>query len=232
MDLTLHTFSDAPQLDQALAIFVADSLRAALKQRGSASLVVSGGKTPTGFFRHLSSQQLDWARIIVTLTDERWVNEDSPYSNAGAVKANLLQGEAAKARFIPLYQIAATPAETAALVMQGLADLPDTLDIVVLGMGEDGHTASLFPNSPQLHAALSDSTGRGCLAVEGKAPVTSRITLTAPRLAACQNMVLYITGESKWQVLGQAISQPSHELPIGFMLNTTRCESKHVFWTR
>lgn len=231
MDLSLHTFWSAPQLDQALARFVADRLRDAIQARGVASLVLSGGKTPAGFFRNLAAESLEWSKVIVTLADERWVDEDSPYSNARTVRANLLQGKAAAARFIPLFTPAPTPADTANRVAQALTALPDTLDVVVLGMGEDGHTASFFPGSPQLHAALNDSSSRGCLAVEGKAPVINRITLTAGRLANCRSMVLHITGESKWTVLGQAIQQPSHELPIGLMLNTP-CESKHVFWTR
>lgn len=231
MDLTLHTFWDTAQLDQALATFVASRLREALQVRGAASLALSGGKTPAGFFRRLAAEKLEWSKVLVTLVDERWVDEDSPYSNARTVRANLLQGEASQARFIPLYKIASSCQDTARLVAQDLADLPETLDVVVLGMGEDGHTASFFPDSPQLHAALSDASGRACIAVEGKAPVIERITLTAPRLAACRSMVLHITGESKWDVLGQAVAQPSHELPIGLMLNTP-CESKHVFWTR
>jgi len=231
MDLTLHSFRDAPQLDQALAGFVAECLRTAIRVRGQASLVVSGGKTPAGFFRLLSEETLDWSKVVITLADERWVDEDSPYSNARTVRANLLRGQAASARFIPLFRAARSPGETAISASQDLARLPETLDVVLLGMGEDGHTASLFPESPQLHAALGDSTKYSCIAVEGKPPVVPRITLTAKRLAACRSMVLHITGESKWQVLGLAINQPSHELPIGYLLNSST-ENKHVFWTR
>lgn len=230
MEFSLHCFRESNASDEALAAFVSDCLRGALAARGCASLVVSGGRTPQGFFRLLSKERLDWTRVIVTLADERWVDESSPHSNTRTVRQGLIANEAASARFIPLYRPASSPAETAALVSQDLRILPPTIDVVVLGMGDDGHTASIFQESPHYQAALRNATQQPCLAVSGKSPVSARITLSAPRLRNCDSLVVHITGQAKWRILGQVASTESDEFPLGFVLNTSTCTSKHVFW--
>lgn len=228
--LTLHAHTDVATLDKALAMHVAGLLRKALDRRAEATLVVSGGKTPLGFFRELSCQELEWPKVIVTLADERWVDESSPYSNARLIRSSLLQGSASHARFISLYHPASTPDTSAALVSDTLAGLA-TFDVVVLGMGEDGHTASIFPHSPQRLAALDDTTELACIAIQGGNPVDDRLTLTARRLKRTRNLILHITGERKWNLLGQVVTAATPELPIGFLLDT-HCESKNVYWTR
>ena len=227
MNLKLHTFPHANALDQALSACVAAKLRAGIAAHAHATLVVSGGRTPAGFFRALSSMELDWARVTITLADERCVGEDSPHSNARSVRSHLLQGRAAAANFVPLY----LPGESLDAANARLAVLPDLFDAVVLGMGDDGHTASIFPDSPQRDAALCDASDRPLLFAEGKAPVTARLTLTAPRLLATRSLILHITGEHKWQVLGQALATPTPALPISHFLHTEGV-AKHVFWTR
>ncbi|MEP6826734.1 MAG: 6-phosphogluconolactonase, partial [Aestuariivirga sp.] len=137
-----HVFADADQLARNLAQNVAASLRQALAATEHATLAVSGGTTPQNFFDALSRQKLDWPRVTVTLVDERQVDETSARSNAKLVKAALVQNEAAVANFVPLYQ---NPAAS---------ELPN-FDVVVLGMGNDGHTASFFPAGDTLALALS-----------------------------------------------------------------------------
>jgi 6-phosphogluconolactonase len=230
MDFSLHCFRESNAADVALAGFVSHRLRAALVARQVASLVVSGGRTPQGFFRRLCLEQLDWSRVVITLADERWVSEDSPHSNARTVRQGLLANEAATARFIPLYHPAASVAAAAALASDALRVLPPVIDVVVLGMGEDGHTASIFQDSPHYPAALHDATSQSCLAVSGKAPVRERLTLSAPRLARCENLVAHFTGETKWRTFGRMIRNGPEASPLGFLFNTTTCTSKHVFW--
>jgi 6-phosphogluconolactonase len=230
MDFSLHCFRESNAADVALASFVSHRLRTALAARQVASLVISGGRTPQGFFRQLSQERLDWSRVVVTLADERWVGEDSPHSNARTVRQGLLANAAAAARFIPLYHPAASAAESAALASDALRILPPVIDVVVLGMGDDGHTASLFQDSPHYHAALYDATPHACLAVSGKAPVRDRLTLSAPRLARCESLVAHFTGNAKWRTFSQVIGSEPEAFPLGFLFNTTTCTSKHVFW--
>ncbi|NSL55436.1 6-phosphogluconolactonase [Uliginosibacterium aquaticum] len=227
MNLSLHTFASATELDQAQATLVAGCLRAGLAERGQAALALSGGRTPAGFFRALSAAPLDWSSIFVTLADERCCEPASPHNNAASLATHLLQGPAAAARFLPLYLADETPPQRNAR----LAALPAQFDVVVLGMGEDGHTASIFPHSPQREAALYDATGRASLDVIGAAPVRERITLTAARLLATRNLILHITGQRKWQVLGEALQHTDPALPVSHILHAQGPE-KHVFWTR
>lgn len=225
MELTLNTFADAGELDRALAATVATALAQGIAERGSACLAVSGGRTPGGFFRALAACELDWTRVTVTLADERCVPETDESNNARNVRAQLLQAHAAPARFIPLYRENETPSELASRVAQ----LPLSFDAVVLGMGDDGHTASIFPDSPQRDEALAASAP-DVLHVEGKAPVRQRITLSARRLLASRLLCLHITGTGKWQVLGEALAGSAASHPIHHFLNAS--PNAHVFWTR
>lgn len=229
--LLVHAFKSTAELDAALATNVAESLRQGIRNRGEALLCVSGGKTPAGFLAALSAHEIDWRCIVVTLADERWVDESSPYSNARLIRQHLLQGPASLARFVPLYHPAPTPAGSALIASQYLAQNKQAFDALVLGMGDDAHTASIFPGSPQLHAALGDATGHACIAVQGKSPVPDRLTLTLRRLQRTRNLFLHITGETKWDLLGVALMAPTPELPISLLLDT-HCDSRHVYWTR
>lgn len=225
MPINLHCFATQGLLDQALADQVQTALQSGLDQHGHATLCVSGGRTPAGFFRALGSRALDWSRLTITLADERCVGEDSPHSNASSVRHHLLQGNAAAARFVPLH----LPGETWAENRARLHDLPACFDAVVLGMGEDGHTASIFPDSPQREAALFDASDNPALAVTGKGPVAARITLTATRLLATRALFVHITGAAKWQVLGRALVAPDPALPVSHFLHSEKVEP-HVFW--
>ncbi len=134
-------------------------LTAAVAARGAGFLAVSGGSTPKLFFQALSKSALDWDKITVTLIDERFVAPSSPRSNQGLVESNLLQNAARRAKFVPLYNGADDPEEGARLAGEALAKAPWPLDVAVLGMGNDGHTASIFPDAPNL-AALVDPKGQ------------------------------------------------------------------------
>ncbi len=145
MSANMHIFENPSALAEALADDVGARLAAAIAARGTASLAVSGGSTPKAFFRSLSRRELDWSKVTVTLVDERFVPPENDRSNHRLVADNLLKDGAAEARFVPLYQAAETAEAAAAIASGRTASLGAPLDVVVLGMGTDGHTASFFP---------------------------------------------------------------------------------------
>jgi 6-phosphogluconolactonase len=201
-----RTFADPLALANALALSVAEDLRAALAARGTASLALSGGNTPKAFMRALALQPLDWPRIAVTLVDERWVPESSARSNAALVKTNLLQGAAAAARFVPLYRDTPEPEQALAEIESDLAALPAPFDALVLGMGNDGHTASFFPGGDRLAAALDPSATALVLPMRAPDAGEPRITLTLPPILAARRLYLHVEGAGKLQVLQAAVS--------------------------
>jgi len=214
--LRWHAQAAMPALAAALADAVAAALRNALASRGRATLALSGGTTPGPFLAALATRALDWTRVIVTLADERWVPVGHPRANATLVRDTLLQGAAAVARFVPLYVEAPTPEAGLVEVAAGIDALPLPFDAVVLGMGEDGHIASLFPDGDHLAAALDPHTRARVLPMRAPAAGEPRITLTLPVLAGARSVFLLITGEPKRAVLERASDDAS--LPVHALL--------------
>lgn len=224
-----RTFAGKDELALALADAVAENLKAGLAARGAAVLAVSGGSTPARFFAELSRRiDVEWSKVTVTLVDERWVDERSDRSNARLVKANLLQGVAASARFVPLYQGGGVPEpETVARTAAAIAAL-GTIDVVVLGMGNDGHTASFFPGGDTLDEVLSSD--EPVLAIRAPGAGEPRITLTLRRLLAAENVYLHIEGEEKAAVLEQALAERSEqEMPVRSVLHQDQ-KPVTIFW--
>ncbi len=192
---------------------VAD-LAGALSRHAEVVLAVSGGRSPLPLFRRLAQNtSLDWSRIIVSLVDERVVAESHPDSNAALVKAALLQGAAAAARFLPLVRDGESPDEA---VRHSLAQYRQP-HLVVLGMGEDGHTASLFPDAPELPAGLASDAPALIATTPGSAP-HCRVSMTLASLGRAENLYLSIQGGQKRAVLDAALAHPSAALPIGLVL--------------
>ncbi|MBU1305656.1 MAG: 6-phosphogluconolactonase [Alphaproteobacteria bacterium] len=229
MTIERRTFADKPTLAKELAEAIADRIRAAIAERGEAAIAVSGGSTPARFFQSLGkTKDIDWSKVIVTLVDERWVDETSDRSNAMLVNEKMLQGPAAIARFFPLYSggdepDAAGVARTNAL----LADLPMPFAAVVLGMGNDGHTASFFPGGDTLAEAL---TADGpTLAIHAPGAGEPRITFTLPRLLQADGLYLHIEGEEKAAVLDTALGEgPTEDMPIRAVLRSGH--AVNVYW--
>ncbi|WP_212629825.1 6-phosphogluconolactonase [Pseudomonas sp. KB-10] len=212
--------NDAEQLAQSMAMRVADALREAVASRGQATLVVSGGRSPVPFFEALAQQELPWAQVLVSLADERWVPVNHAGSNEGLVRRHLLQGPAAEGRFIGLYQVAGNLERAADLADTAVAELAP-VDVLVLGMGDDGHTASLFPHSPNLHQALQPDCARRVLPMLAPSEPAQRLTLTLPLLASARLPLLAIQGQAKLNTLSAAL-QPGKiaELPIRAFLHS------------
>lgn len=204
LNVTTHSFTDCHALAAALAERVAERLREGLAERGHALLAVSGGSTPRHFFERLSRQSLDWAKVQVTLVDERWVPETHERSNAGMVKALLLQHEASAAQFVPLYTDAPTPEAGLVTLRTRMASLPLPFDAVVLGMGNDGHTASFFPNGDRLPEALDLRGDARVLPMRAPGAGEPRVTFTLSALLQTRALYLHIEGETKRQLLADA----------------------------
>jgi len=224
-----HIFPDTAALDRQLAETVAALLGAAIKHDGAAVLAVSGGKTPVGFFTQLSEQRIPWQKVSVTLVDERWVKISDDDNNEGLVRRYLLVGAAASARFVGLKNAA----PTAAL---GRVECERTLralgapEVVVLGMGDDGHTASLFPDAVGLTAAL-DPEGEGlCAAITPSQARYERMTMTIAGLLRANHIMIHITGADKKALLERAQGANPMELPIAAVLNQDRVPVS-VYWS-
>ncbi|MCB8890199.1 6-phosphogluconolactonase [Vreelandella malpeensis] len=196
------------ELRKALAEQLAEAVHQALvedlERQQNVLLVVSGGSTPILFFQALAARPLPWARVQVTLADERWVEAQSQDSNARLVREHLLVGEAASADFIPLTSEAETPEQGVEEVTRRIEPLAWPASVVILGMGGDGHTASLFPDSPELGLAMT--TDEALVAVRTPSQPQPRITLSADRLHQARRHFLHITGDDKRAVLGTALA--------------------------
>ncbi|MBS7660866.1 6-phosphogluconolactonase [Pseudomonas lalucatii] len=215
-----HSLADPQLLAETLARDVAAALRTAIDSRGTATLVVSGGRSPIAFFECLARQVLPWPQVLVSLADERWVPVNHATSNEALVRRHLLRGPAAAARFIGLYQVAGSLEQAALKADQALAELPP-IDVLVLGMGDDGHTASLFPDSPNLALALQPDCPRRCLPMQAPSEPRQRLSLTLPLLAAARLSLLAIQGPAKLATLSAALSHDAaSSMPIRAFLHS------------
>jgi 6-phosphogluconolactonase len=208
-------FANGAALASAFAQWTADLLQKSVDQRGEAVLIVSGGTTPRHFFAALALRPIDWARVTITLADERCVAEDNPRSNAKMVRETLLRDHAAAARFAPLADSRLSPDQELAAANARIADLPLPADLVVLGMGDDGHTASWFPGADNLAEALDP--GKRALVLPMRAPGAPepRLTLTARVILRARALALHIEGADKRKTLERALGPgPVEDMPI------------------
>jgi len=226
----LNDFSSRTQLDAALAENVSQILQSAIAARGKASIAVSGGSTPKGFFKVLSNKAIDWQKVTITLADERWVDMNDDASNTRLVHENLLQNNAAAAKFFHLKQGEHLCDETLADLNLAANNTLLPLDVLILGMGEDGHTASLFPCSDQIEQALDKSNKSALMKVEPKTAPHQRITFSFATLKQSKNTFLHVCGTSKKQVLDKALAATNiFDMPIRAFLQDKNIDTQ-VFW--
>lgn len=217
-----ETYPSADVVGEACAHAITACLREALANRGRAGLVATGGRSPGPVFDRLAAAPIDWARVVVTLSDERCVDESSPDSNAGVVRQRLLTGPAAKGHFLPLWP-RPEPAALDALV---------PFDAVMLGMGEDGHIASLIPSDPGLeHGLTTDALLVEVPAGLGKPPLP-RVSLSLSALLSARSIFLLIAGEAKRDVVARALegSGGGEDLPVGRLLSQAQAPVR-IFWS-
>lgn len=232
MTYQLYTHADAGGAAQALAEAVAAALKDAITQRGKAVLAVSGGKSPIAFFEALSQIDLDWAKVGITLVDERIVPTTHADSNTGLVRKYLLQNQAAKAAWIPMIEEGAdeaTLADSDKAVGFALQHFEQP-DVLVLGMGGDGHTASLFPQAPQLDKGLDAGNDVPLLHTTPVTAPHERISMTLPAIENTAAVFLAIAGAEKKAVFDQAAGAADKALPVSFVLNSKKVVC-HVHYT-
>ncbi len=222
--------ADMDALADSLAGDIAAQLTAAIARRGLASLVVSGGRSPVKLFERLRVQTLDWSRVCVALADERWVDPSDADSNERLVREVLLQDRAAAARFSGLKNAAPSPDLGAVSAWETFARVPRPFDVTVLGMGDDGHTASLFPGSPNLRSALNPGAAAGCVGMWAPTPPQPRLSLNLSALLDARRVVILIAGEAKERTYLKACGDgPVEEMPVRAVLRQQRTPVE-VFW--
>ena len=227
MPLTVEKFSSREQLVTKFSDQICQCLNAAIKTKGKASLAVSGGSTPLPLFQQLSqSNDIDWSKINVVLVDERWVDNTNPDSNETLVKNNLLSGFAQNANYVSIKDVDQTPEATVAEMSERLASLLP-IDVVILGMGLDGHTASLFPCSEQLEQGLDLSCDASLIAVEPTTAPHKRISFTLKSIVTSSSLFLHLTGENKLEVLMDAIqADTANKKPIAVVADKAELQLK------
>ncbi len=206
------------------ARMAAGVLSAAIEEAGKASFMVSGGSTPEPVFGPLAQTDMAWDRVMVGLVDERWVSPVDEGSNERLVRNHLLTGKAGAAGFVPMKTAALTAA--AAVADRNLAYAPhcNPIDLILLGMGNDGHTASWFPKAGGLKAAMHARHGEVVAAIDATGcPVagelTERLSLTGPAIIDSDAAILLIFGEEKRDVLEAALKSEPDDRPIRFAVD-------------
>jgi 6-phosphogluconolactonase len=222
----IEAFPTRDDLADAAAQAVAD----ALAGPGPRTLVAAGGSTPGPVYDRLAGRDLSWEGVTVTLTDERWVDPGSDQSNEGLIRRRLMVDKAAVARFLALKGAGATPDVDAAVADRALSGaLPAA--VVLLGMGDDGHVASLFPGIPELAIGLDLDGPRRAIAVAraGLEPFVPRISLTAHALVDTGAVILLISGPAKRAVIERIGADPPYAPPVATILRQDRTPVR-ILW--
>jgi len=225
-----NNFDSREQLDLTLADKVSEILQQAISDKGKASIAVSGGSTPKGFFKELSNKDIQWNKVTITLADERWVDIHSADSNTRLVHENLLQNKASEASFFHLKQGEELCDETLADLNVSANNTLLPLDVLILGMGEDGHTASIFPCSAQIKQALDINNESALMKVEPITAPHQRITFSFASLSQSKNTFLHLCGDSKKTVLESAVADTDiFKMPIRAFLHNDIIDTQ-VYW--
>jgi 6-phosphogluconolactonase len=210
-------FESPEAMAEGLASAIAAELSEAIAAQSTASLILSGGRTPRRMFERLSVRPLAWNRVKISLADERLVPATEPESNERLVRDHLLKNEAQAAVFIPLWQGEGDPVESAIEAISAL-DRPFTK--VVLGMGQDGHFASLFPSTPGLSAALDPASSRVAVFIPPLAGRQPRVSLTLGALLNTRSIAISFAGHDKRRVFERALLPGSlDDLPVRAILH-------------
>ena len=224
-----HSFDSQQELADALASTIISQLQAAIAERGLAVIAFSGGSTPLSLFDALASQTWDWSKVIITLVDERWVEKSNTLSNAALLETNLLDKLSGNPRFVALYRNEFSAACTAAAIELVVADYCNAtnttpramakFDVAILGMGDDGHTASFFPDAQNIANLLDSKNRLPLLSCHSPSSSVARVTWSLPILLGSAYLALHIVGLNKKNVYNHALQTEDYlQMPIRSML--------------
>jgi 6-phosphogluconolactonase len=223
-----HFFDSRDEASVAAAKFIAVSLARRMQESKEASLVVSGGSTPVACFQKLATMPIEWARVHVLLSDERWISPDDADSNEKLVRDNLLHDAAGAAQLLPVYSEGSTPDARCVDLTKTLQTIPQPFSCTLLGMGGDGHFASLFPDADTLDAGLDLDNPAGFVAVRTAASPYVRISMSLSALCNSDVIILLIFGDDKRAVYRTALNGDS-QLPVARLLRQ-ELAAVQVFW--
>ena len=217
-NLHFHRFESDDLLAESLAHAIAKNLRDALSHKGTASLIVSGGSTPKKFFHALSQINIDWKNVKIGLCDERWVAPEHADSNEKLVRENLMVGHASKATFIGMFIEGVEAVDAQSACTQKIKASLFPFDVIVLGMGDDAHTASLFPHNPKLQEAYESH--ELCISIEPSTAPHLRMSLTRSAILSAKHLYLHFQGDKKGELYHQALEgNDTFEMPIRSILH-------------
>ena len=216
----IHTFKSQNELIENLSLKIIRALSLALGQRDSATLLLSGGSTPKPLFERLSTFNIAWNKVNIALVDERWINEDHKDSNALLVKTYLLKNHAKEANFVPMYQENTKAQDSEYVCSQLYKNKLFPFDVTILGMGDDGHTASLFPNNVKLKEAYDENNELLCVHMKPDIAPYDRMSLTKKAILSSSNVYLHFEGSKKQEVFKKALKEEDITItPISSILN-------------
>ena len=219
------------QLDQELSEYIITALEADIQKRGEASLLVSGGSTPKGLFKILSHCKIDWKKVKITLVDERFVPDHHQDQNGSMVKNHLLQNNAAEASFLPMVLDHNKKENNLKLVRSQMQEIKRPFSVVILGMGGDGHTASLFPDTPELDDGMNLNTNEDIIITNPISAPHERITFTRKALLNTAHLALHCYGNEKKKILDKVNNLSDYRpYPIEGFVHQDLVDLK-VFWT-
>ena len=225
MALTQSKFRTTEQLNTAFARKIIKLLRDGIEENGRASLVVSGGKTPAELFNAVSKGNIEWDKVDISLADERWVANTDDASNEKMLRSKLLINNAANANFVALKTPHDNAEEAVLTCTENLQKMQLPFDVLILGMGEDGHTASLFPCSEQIAQGLDLESGNAYIAVKPTSAPNQRMSLTLPAILNSNQIFLHVTGEKKKGVINTVLADDdAMVMPIRAVINNADVE--------
>jgi len=219
MSRSVHAFTKQDELIEVLSQSILAQLQEAIETKGKASLLVSGGSTPKPLFAKLKNAPLEWEKVNIGLCDERWVPASHADSNEQFVKEFLMQGKAGKASFVGMYKEGVDAHKVEELCSQEMRELLP-FDVLILGMGADAHTASLFPENEKLEEAFDLKRESLCISIEPTTAPHMRMSLTLSAILGAEHLYLHFEGQDKLSVYEKAISgEDRHTMPIRSVLN-------------
>jgi len=223
MKANFHIFNSKEDLTQSFSNTIIEKLEHAIETKDKAVLLVSGGNTPKVLFEKLRTYDIAWEKVVISLVDERWVNEKHEDSNAKLVKENLLKDKVSKATFIPLYQEYSEAFDSVDICSELVKKELFPCDVLILGMGDDSHTASLFPENEKLEEGINLKNESYCVSMTPLTAKHTRMSLTLSAILKADNIYLHIQGIGKKEVYEKALKEDNFLLsPISAVLKNEK----------